>query len=250
MLDALLLLSTVAFIAAGGVVGWRLLRLAQRTRQLTDFIVGFMLFDLSAVAYPLVLWGGLGNLPIERARWVYIAGAFAMAIGWAGVFVFTVRVFRPGVAWARGLAAFGIALLAYGFVAGARFDLQASDASAFTSPQNPVFWQQGAAILAYGWTGLEGLRCFLQARKRLALGLADPLVVNRFLLWAWSGVFALICIAPSFVIGLSGGDLLRHTGARFATAVAGFAFAIATQLAFLPPAAYRRWVSGGAAVSA
>jgi len=246
MLDALLLLSTLAFIAAGAVVGVRLLALARRTRQLTDFIIGFMLFDLSAIAYPLILWAGVGGLPLERARWVGIAGSLAATIGWTGVYVFTVRVFRPRIAWARALAAGGIALLVYGFVAGAGFTLRASDEAALRSTANPVYWLQTAAILAYGWTALEGLRCFLQARRRLALGLADPLVVNRFLLWAWIGVFALICIAPSFVIGLRGGDYLHHTGARLATALGGFAFAIATQLAFLPPAAYRRWVNGGA----
>jgi len=250
MVDALLLLSTVAFIVAGGVVGWRLLALARRTRQLTDFIIGFMLFDLSAIAYPLIVWAGVGGLPLERARWVGIVGSFAATVGWAGVYVFTVRVFRPRVAWARALATGGIAMLAYGFVAGAQFNLRTSDPAALTSTANPVYWLQAAAILAYGWTALEGLRCFLQARRRLAIGLADALVVNRFLLWAWIGVFALICIAPSFVIGLRGGDYVHHTGARLATALSGFAFAIATQLAFLPPPAYRRWVNGGARASA
>ena len=109
MSSALLLLSTAAFILAGAAVGARLIRLALRTRQLTDLVIGLALFDLSAISYPLILVGGLGVLPLAGSRWVMSAAGLMIALGWIGVLVFTVRAFRPGVAWARGAAASAIA---------------------------------------------------------------------------------------------------------------------------------------------
>ncbi len=247
MLDVLLLVSTAAFIAAGGVVGARLLLLAWRTRQLVDFIVGFSLFVLSAVAYPLILLGGLGELPIDTARGVFAASASALAAGWAGVFFFTLRVFRPGDRWAQALTAAGLALLAFGTIAGVRFALAAPDLATLRAPENPVRWLEAAAILVYSWTAYEGFRCWEQARRRLALGLADPLVVNRFLLWGWIGAFALVSVAPAFFISLAGGDGTTSVFARLGTGFGGLACAIAMQLAFLPPAAYRRWITGSTA---
>ena len=39
-------------------------------------------------------------------------------------------------------------------------------------------------VLAFAWGGFEALRYFFLLRRRQALGLADPVVTNRFLLWA------------------------------------------------------------------
>jgi hypothetical protein len=250
VVDLLLLVSTAAFIAAGAVVGARLLLLASRTKQLPDFIVGASLFILSAVAYPLILLGSVGNLSLEVTRWISIGSVATLATGWVGVFVFTERVFRPGVGWARALAITGVAVTAVGLVGGVEHALGAHDLATLRKPASGVLIIQAAALVLYPWTGLEGLRCWLQARKRLALGLADPLVANRFLLWAWIGVFSTLTVAPAFVVTLLGGDGTTHVGARFFTAIGGLASSICLQLAFLPPASYRRWITGAAGAAA
>lgn len=247
MLDVLLLVSTAAFIFAGAAVGVRLLLLANRTRQLPDFVVGFSLFVLSAIAYPLILLGAFGGFTIESARAVFNASIAALAAGWAGVFVFTLRVFRPGVWWARVLAVGGCAGLVYGLGAAFAFAQATSDLDALRDAKNPGIVIQFAALAAYVWTGTEGFLCWAQARRRLALGLADAMVVNRFLLWGVVGVCSLISVAPSLVITLAGGDGTIHPIARLCTALAGLACAIALQLAFLPPASYRRWITGASA---
>jgi len=247
VLDVLLLVSTAAFIAAGALVGARLLLLAKRTRQVPDFIVGFSLFILSAVAYPLILLSSVGNLSLDATRWFSIGSVSTLATGWVGVFVFTKQVFRPGVGWARALMLAGIAATGFGLVFGIEHALNAPDLTTLRTPSGGVLVIQAAALVLYTWTGLEGLLCWQQARKRLALGLADPLVANRFLLWAWIGVFSTLTVAPAFVVTLLGGDGTTHVGARFCTAIGGLACAINLQLAFLPPASYRRWITGAAA---
>jgi hypothetical protein len=245
MLDALLLLSTAAFILAGSVVGARLLRAAVRARELPDFVVGFSLFVLSAIAYPLILLGSSGDLSLEAAKLVTTLSTTALVLGWAGVFFFTQRAFRPGERWAVALAITGVAMLLYGLAAGTHYFQGAADRTALASSASPAIWVEFAAVLAYSWTALEGFRCWAQARRRLRLGLADALVVNRFLLWGWIGVASLLSTAPSLAITLAGGDGVTSVVSRLCTALGGLAASLALQLAFLPPAAYRRWVSRG-----
>jgi hypothetical protein len=245
LLDALVLVSTAAFILAGALVGSRLLLLSARTHELSDFLVGFSLFDLSAIAYPLILLGTLGDLSLPGAKHAAMASLVALALGWAGVFFFTQRVFRSGESWARALAWGGIAMLGYGVVAGCAFIGRSTDRAMLQSAQSPTLWVEVAAIIAYTWTTLEGFRCWEQSRRRLKLGLADPLVVNRFLLWGCIGVSSLMSVVPSLFITLSGGES-THLVARLSTALGGLLASIALQLAFLPPASYRRWLSRSA----
>jgi hypothetical protein len=247
MIDALLLLAAAAFILAGGTVGLRLLALARRSRELTDFIVGFALFDLSAITYPLVLLGSLGDLSLAQAKAVLMASSFALALGWASVFVFTLRVFRPGEPWARVAVVAGIAMLVYGLVSGFSYIQTAPDRTAMQSSASPLLWIDIAGNAVYAWTASEGFRCWALARRRLELGLADPLVANRFLLWGWVGVASLLSVTPSLVITLLGGDGSTHVVARLSTALGGLSASVALQLAFLPPAAYRRWIEARAA---
>lgn len=246
MLDFLLLVSTAAFIVAGGVVGVRLLLLAARTRELSDWIVGFSLFDLSAVAYPLILMGTLGDLSLADAKLVTTLSSVSLALGWGGVFVFTKRVFRPDERWALALVGAGFAMLAYGLAAGLPHIQHAPDRATLLAAAGPGMWVEYAAILVYAWTSLEGFRCWSQARRRLRLGLTDPLVVNRFLLWGWIGVASLLSVAPSTLISLAGGEGSTSVVGRLCTALGGLVAAGALQLAFLPPARYRAWIAQGA----
>lgn len=250
MLDLLALFATGAFILTGAVVGIRLLRLAHRTRELTDFLVGFSLFVLAAVSYPLTLIVTFADLPLPLAKALSIGSSLAAAVGWACVFLFTQRAFRSSEAWAKAVAWAGVAVNGALVVASVAFAGAASDRATLLESGNPAFWLTATAILLYLWTGFEGFRCWVQARRRLKLGLAEPLVANRFLMWGCVGCFAMLSVAPSFVMALAGGSAATDVVARLTAAVGGLGAAIALQLAFLPPASYRRWVERSAAVAA
>jgi hypothetical protein len=241
--DGVLSLSTIAFVLVGAGVGVRLLRLAARTRNFSDFAIGFALFDLSAVAYPLTLAGGLGVLPLDAARWVYTAATLALALGWSAVFLFTLLTFRPSAAPALAFTGVGLALLAYGAAAGALFNLGATEIAQLTSAESPVFLLQLGAMAAYGWTALEAFSHWLRARRRSRLGVVDPLRMNRLFWWMCFGVFALLSLVPGTLAGVRGEDVIADASTRLAISIAGLGCAVALQLAFLPPRFYRAWIT-------
>ncbi len=243
MIDLMVGVATVAFIATGTVVGLRFLALAHRTRQLSDFLIGFALFDICAIGYPLALISVSSDLPLASARAMTIAYTLALALAWVGMYAFTLRVFRPGAGWAWALCAGGLALTAVGVVITTRQALAAPDSAALRLAGESFHWVQVAALICYAWTGCEGFRCWQAARRRLALGLSDPLVVDRFLLWAAFGLFAFISVAPSAVLSFAGMRSEVHVAIeRLGVGIGGGAAAIAMQLAFLPPPFYKRWV--------
>jgi hypothetical protein len=249
MLDLIVLFATAAFILAGAIIGVRLLRLAARTRELTDFLVGFSLVLLCCVSYPLTLLATLADLSLPAMKAASMASTVAAGVGWSCVCLFTQRVFRAGDAWARALAWLGAAAIAVLASLGLAYVAEAADRTALVRTSNPAFWCTAIALFVYVWTSYEGFRCWDQARRRMKLGLAEPLVADRFLMWGFVGAFALLSVGPSFVDALLGnapGALSRLTAA-----VGGLGASIALQLAFLPPASYRRWVERrAAAVSA
>jgi len=80
-------------------------------------------------------------------------------------------------------------------------------------------------------------------RRRLAVGLADPVVVNRFLLWA------LACLSGVMVTGAS--MMMTMTGENDPKAwpyllIGIFAFTapVCQWLAFFPSDGYRSWIAG------
>ena len=103
---------------------------------------------------------------------------------------------------------------------------------------------------SYVWTAIESFRYRAMLRRRVALGLAEPGLANRFLLWGLAGVFASAGIGISTWIALSGVDPTGHPVSMLAIGTAGFVTSLALYLAFVPPAAYRRWIEGRGATSA
>ncbi len=247
-LELLVLASGLAFVAAGGVVGVRLLQLAGRTRGLPERVIGFSLLMLAAVSWPLML---VVSAPEPPAAWIQrsalVGASVAMALGWSGVFVFTWRVFRPGDGWARLLAGIGIGLELGAGMAMVLRALTLEDASALRHPATAGLLLLVGAQVVYVWSAAESFRYRALLRRRIPLGLADPLVANRVGLWGWTAVFAGGSIAPSTAAMLSGGDPhapLNH----LVVGVCGLVCSGALTLAFLPPAWYVRHVRGNTQV--
>ena len=95
------------------------------------------------------------------------------------------------------------------------------------------------------WNAFDALRYWRAMRRREAIGLADPLLTNRFLLWAigtgTAGTGILVGAIASVFLQID----IRSGSFVFASyAVHGVLAAIAFWLAFKPPRFYVRWIEG------
>ena len=92
--------------------------------------------------------------------------------------------------------------------------------------------------LVFAWTGAESLLYYQKLRRRLALGLGDPIVANRMLLWAVAGfATVLLCgvIAASMLAGMAP---LQSALPLCAIGTSALVASICWTLAFFPPASY------------
>jgi hypothetical protein len=117
----------------------------------------------------------------------------------------------------------------------------------------------GAWLCEYGviwthqlWNMTESYRYWGLLRRRIALGLADPLVTNRFFLWGTGSLLSSAAIWTASIPYAFMGDLARIADitpvVRIVTAVLGLGSVTCSLFAFLPPAWYRRRISFSASV--
>lgn len=101
----------------------------------------------------------------------------------------------------------------------------------------------------YGWTAFESLRCWQQGRRRRALGLSDPVVVNRFLLWGTMGVLESFANLGGLAIELQGANMFQSLAGALFMGANGVIASSLMFLTFMPPQAYLRFVEARAARS-
>ncbi len=241
-------ISQLAYLAAMVTLGVRLALLARRTRQLPEALLSahFLLcctlgYALQGSGYALAIEPEASHALVSTLLYV---GNGASLLGVTAVLVFNYRVFRRATRLGRGLLAASVALLVVGYVGGA-----ASGSFRHGRPEGFWFWLLYAAFtVASLWTLAEPLLYFAALRKRMLLGLAEPIVVDRFLLWGVGSVarFAMLAIGAFAMLQLTGtaSDLAAVAAPTFlASGLAGIGVAVSYGLAFFPPRAYRSAVA-------
>lgn len=232
-------------------LAYRMTSLALRTRQLPEACIAGFAFGTAVGTFLLTIGRGIGALPEGWDVPVHAAGALLISIAAALLGLFTWRVFRPDAPWARrGFVALGALVLA-------------SLVASLTTPEDfrsHVRTPRSAAslvwLLARGvffvWACREALHYWNAMRRRLALGLADPVVVNRFLLFGvWTAGMVglwLNAVAARLLFHLTGGNASEPT-LYLTGSVCGLVQIVSIWLAFFPPRAYLRRVARSAAPS-
>jgi hypothetical protein len=247
-LSLLLLLSTLAYVSIGIAVGIRLVRLALRSHGFPERMLGIACLTGPGLLAPcLVVVHALAE-----PEWLVRAAAFVGQIGY-GVFcsvmvLFTWQCFRPDEAWARWLARAAIVTAVFAAAAGMARAVGLAPVLELRDMDHWTFRAIGfASLVGHTWTGLESFSYYRQMRKRSALGLADPVVTNRFLLWGLVAIGALVASGAPLVVGLLGGDSFNDLPTRIAGALATIFGSVCLQLAFLPPQSYVSWLKARAA---
>lgn len=243
-METLAALGGGAFVLVSLVVGLRLLVLSVRTGELPEFSVGLALLVLGGIGYPsAAVARGATDMGLI-ARVSLEAGAMGcMVLGTLGIAVFNWKVFRTGERWAKAT------VLAFGALLVASFTWQAATPGFAAAAENRGLGLHGLEMLAGAsllWAALESSRFALRLRRRVALGLADPLVADRVKLWTFAIASAQLLNLASLVAVALGGDLAtwRYGGALIGPL--GLFAAASMWLAFLPPDWYRRHVAARA----
>lgn len=225
------LLISAALIA----LGVRLLRIARRNHSAPELLIGLYLL-LSPSATSLVL-----RIPRFAPAWhptLHVVAFFGYAFAALALAGFAWRVFRPHAVWAKALVAL-VTVYFLGMCGALALGAIPPDATTGSlGSRIPLF-------VTYMWLFTE---CLLHHRllvRRLRIGLADPVVANRFLLFAvWSGVLALlpgVMLMAATLVTSEAGDT-RSPFFALLVRITGFGIYGAIWLSFLPPRAYTRWL--------
>ena len=235
MLALFSLVSMVAFCVVGTVVGWRIGRIARRGGGTPERWIALCLLPICAFGYPLL---------VAAQAFSGTAALVAMSLGIAAsnfglgcIFFFTRAVFRPHVRWLGVALGSIVALLLYhwGALTIGLFETR--------SPQ--LAFRLGLTLLVdavsaagFGWAALESLAYGAALRRRVALGLADPLVANRMLLWGLVGLSTVVINFVNALTAWRGLNMLQDPLTLLVTGVLGMSNALALALAFATPERY------------
>jgi hypothetical protein len=244
------ILSAVAmlvFVLVCSAVGLRILWKARATRG-AELLCGLGFTLIGLLGYPLSAVSGNGLRPVgEVSLPLTLLGVLFTNGGLACFFEFTRRVFRPSERWARALSLLSIALLGVLFVSyGAVLAGAPADASSFEVTYGLSIVMNLLCMLCFGWIGVEGLVQWRMSLRRLGLGLGDPVVSNRFLLWGAFGSSTTLMVLVLFAVTLSGQASAHSLVGQLAMALFGVTSSLAATLAFFPTRAYLARVGAAA----
>ena len=223
------------------IVGVRLLWLGQRSGEAPERLLATSMLAIAVAACFYVL----PNLPAFEAHWdaLNFAGRVAI-IGNSVLFaLFTRRVFRPGARWGAWL----VWITAISLVTGVGGSAMVGDWEGFSIHSGWFQIEWIGYTLPFAWAGVEAFAQFLQARRRVRLGLCDRLVCNRYLLWSLFALFQVglcVVVLPQYAEYQATNQFAATWDAIYgAIEVASL---IMIWLVFFPPALYRRWINGTA----
>lgn len=236
------------FVVTVTVVGVRMLMLARRTRGRHEFLMGAGMILIGAIGFPGSTASGFGRSVGEMSIPLWFLFTSITQVGLLLIYAFTWQVFRPNVAWGKAIVAAGALVMFAGLVTSAiALAGAAPDANSTLVARDGMFVGMAGYSGCFLWSAIEGFVHHHGAKRRMAIGLADPVVVDRFLLWGYFGLAATAINVTSFAGNAIGVDPTRSPLVLVPMGVFGFAASVAMYLAFLPPASYLARVRASAA---
>jgi hypothetical protein len=232
------------FFLVSLAIGLRLLALSSRTGRLPERLIGIGILGIGPAGMGCMLVSAaLRSAAPPLSQGVAALALVAIAAGSVAACVFNWKVFRPDSAAARAWV-FATALL-YGLAFGLELGT-----TGFADPLRPGLGGRAVSALCTVnllWGAWESLLYYALMRRRLRIGLADPLVANRFLVWGLgigsAGVGSLLSVGIQQATGLSMSEL---PGLTLSNSLFGLASAVLMWLAFVPPASWKRYIQSQA----
>jgi hypothetical protein len=221
-----------AYTLVALLIGIRLVWLWARTRELPELLIGIAMLLLAGLGYPLsaVAREATELAASTRGALGAVAGLSALT-GLSANTAFTWVLFRRGSAWATALVA-GVCVGSLG--------LFAAQSLAGGWAHGELFWGllPGLITLSYGWATVECGRYHLLLRRRMSIGLADPVVTDRFGVYAAATGMAVLINLVGWVYWWLGVEMLTDRIGGAVLFVGGTVASGLMLLAFVPPRVY------------
>jgi hypothetical protein len=185
-----------------------------------------------------------GGEPLAPAIFtaLVVGGNVATIAGLGLALWFSALVFHGGTRGPMTLAAASTASMAAAFA----WYVAAGGASTPGAIFGPSYWPLVAAISVSDlWLVWDALACRRRMLKRLALGLVEPIVVERMLLWSVASLSRLVLVLMAPVTSALTDLEMRRSAAPWLLTVSGtfiLASCVSLWLMLVPSARYRRWV--------
>ena len=229
------LITNLIAVLVGLGVGTPILIKGLRTADRPAIYLGLAVFleGLEWLLWGISLYSPLAGTALGEASAVGCRLAItAMA---AAMLLFTREVFRPKSRVATTLC--GVALLA--MLVSIVGSGMLGDWAGYRSDHVWIWLENLTQLAVFAWAFAEPSAFYLRMRKRRQIGLGDPVVANRILLWSIYGAgFTLSQLLWVAVISTSD-DLAALDVVIAGSAIIG---EIAVWLAFFPPKRYLSWL--------
>ena len=226
-------LAQALYLGAAFVLSAHLLTRARRRRDVAPLLLGLHLLFAMGFGYGLCA-AGMGTALLAAEPSPRLVAAL----------LFQWRVFWPGARWPLLLVGGFTAAMGVGWLGAS-----ATGALATGRYEGGFVWLLTAGTLATNlWVGIEPLLYHVKLRRRVKLGLAEPIVADRFLLWGLGSLARalMILLGPLATLALDrlGADarLVFSSLTLVAASGLGLATSVAYWLTFNPTAAYAGWV--------
>jgi len=165
-------------------VGACLVRLGSRTRSASEWVLGltFLIWGVSYVFWVVSL--ASHGQPALKSQ-LLIASRLATNLGGVWIAYVPLLLFRRGSTWAKRLSV----SIAICLIVGTAGSIWVGDPQGVEPLTNFWWWPEWIGTIAPSiWIGAEGLHHYGTNRPRVRLGLCEPIVGHRYLLWGIAGV--------------------------------------------------------------
>jgi hypothetical protein len=235
--------ASLTTLALSIFVAIRLFVAALRTRGAPELAMG-LYQGLIVTAIGLYTYLGAVSATVEPAHVfdVVVTANLLIALGVVALSVGVMRIYRASETWARWLCSALVVWVLAGWGWSSMGETLPTTVAA-TIPN--AFFVSGRSAV-YLWGAYEGIRYASMLRRRAALGLGDPVIAHRILMWGLfsltMGTLAIVSLAVGYALGSTEG-FNAWTPARFITPTLSLIASILLGLGFFPPVAYQRFVA-------
>jgi len=224
-----------AYCVAALIVGVRLVCLARQTRELPELMIGSSFLSGAMIGYPAAVASGLLASESSALAWPIAAlGSIGLAVATACILVAWWRIYHPATRWGPWAVSVWTVFIAAVLVV--ELGRPVAELAPGANPWEPHrMVVQGGAFLAIAWSGF---RYHALLRRRMRIGLADPVVANR--IWLWNIAALGVTLQCAYMLAIPYLNLI-FDAERVAPAfygILGLIIALCITHAFYPPQAY------------